>query len=191
MALWWREGSDAGGEPKLLRMGRGMKCHLDIMERYNIMAMFPRVKAGATIMFFFLSGARETLHNPQLERFAQALETAQTRYPNLTLGMLSTLLRIGMSPSRTGEMVSISDLVARYPGQKYPTIARQIDLLGEGNSKVPGLGLIEKQADIDDRRVRYVAVSAKGKLLLHELGLILAPKLHNAVGRTKTLTRDD
>ena len=95
-----------------------------------------------------------------------------------------------MIPSQKGELVSISNVVARSPGQKYPTIARQLDLLGEGNGKVPGLGLIEKQADIDDRRVRYVAVSAKGKLLLYELDLILAPNLLDGVGRNSALPRD-
>ena len=45
-------------------------------------------------MFFFFSGAREAFDSPELERLAKALETAQTRYPNMTMGMLGTLLRL-------------------------------------------------------------------------------------------------
>jgi DNA-binding MarR family transcriptional regulator len=150
-----------------------------------------RVKIGPDLMFFLSFGAREAFDSPQLERFAQALETAQVRYPNLTLGMLSTLFRIGMIPSRPGQLVSISDLVIRSPGQKYPTIARQLDLLGEGHGKTPGLGLIEKQVDADDRRVRYVAISERGKLLLYELDLILAPNLLERIGRTSAVARDE
>lgn len=128
-------------------------------------------------MFFFLLGAREAFDSPELERFANALETAQLRCPGMTMAMLATLLRIGMSPVREGDVVSVSDIVARSPGQKYPTIARQLDLLGTGHGKTSGLGLVEKQADLKDRRVRYVAISKRGKQLLYELDLILAPAL--------------
>lgn len=128
-------------------------------------------------MFFFFLGAREAFESPELERFARALEIAQLRCPGMTLGMLSTLLRVGMTPTREGEHVSVSDIVTNSPGQKYPTVARQIDLLGEGNGKSPGPGLIEKRPDPDNRRIRYVAISERGKLLLHELDFILAPKL--------------
>ena len=128
-------------------------------------------------MFFFFLGAREAFDSPELERFANALETTQIRYPGMTMPMLATLLRIGMSPVREGDVVSVSDIVARSPGQKYPTIARQLDLLGEGNEKASGLGLVEKQPDLKDRRIRYVAISERGKQLLYELDLILAPAL--------------
>ncbi|HVY15703.1 MAG TPA: hypothetical protein VHB27_10755 [Rhodopila sp.] len=125
---------------------------------------------GAGGMFFFFLNAREPFDSPELERFGQALETAQIRYPNMTVSMLSTLLRVGLAPAERGSRVSVSDIVEGSPNQKYPTIARQIDLLGE-----TGLGLIDKQSDAEDRRIRYVAVSRKGKLLLQELDLILAP----------------
>lgn len=128
-------------------------------------------------MFFFFLGAREAIESPELERFARALETAQLRYPGMTMAMLSTLLRIGMTPSQEGDVVSVSDIVTRSPGQKYPTIARQLDLLGAGHSKTTGLGLVEKQADVEDRRIRHVAISEQGKQLLYELDLILAPTL--------------
>jgi DNA-binding MarR family transcriptional regulator len=97
----------------------------------------------------------------------------------MTLSMPSTLLRIGLTPSAKGDTVSVSDVVAQSSNQKYPTIARQIDLLGEA-----GLGLVEKQSDETDRRVRYVAISARGKLLLQELDFILAPSPKHKRGRT-------
>ena len=135
-------------------------------------------------MFFFFLGAREAFDSPELERFARALDTAQTRYPGMTVAMLTALLRIGMMPSREGDVVSISDIVARSPGHKYPTVARQIDLLGDGNDRSPGLGLIEKQTDERDRRIRYVAISERGRQLLYELDLVLAPSLLDRVSGT-------
>jgi len=125
-------------------------------------------------MFFFFLGAQEAFDSPGLDRLAKALDHAQLRYPSLTISMLSMLLRIGMMPKKPGEYISVSDIVAGHPGQKYPTVARQIDLLA-GNDKSPGLGLIEKSVDPKDRRGRFVAISEGGKLLLSELDLILAP----------------
>lgn len=128
-------------------------------------------------MFFLFLGAREVFESPELERFAQALETIQRRYPAITLGQLTTLLKAGLAPQKEGEFVSVSDIVARSHGQPYPTIARQIDLLGSGTGKNPGLQLIDKAVDPNDRRGRYVAISARGKMLLQELDLILAPDI--------------
>ena len=69
----------------------------------------------------------------------------------------------------------------RSPGQNYPTVARQIDLLGAGHGKTTGLGLVEKRAELGDRRIRHVAISAQGKQLLYELDLIPAPTLLDGV----------
>lgn len=85
--------------------------------------------------------------------------------------MLSTLLRIGLMPTQKGQHVSITDIVDRFPDQKFSTVAHQIDLLGEET----GVGLVEKRVDPDNRRLRHVAISAKGKLLLQELDLVLSP----------------
>ena len=128
-------------------------------------------------MFFLFLGAREVFESPELERFAQALETLQRRYPAITLGQLTTLLKVGLAPQREGENVSVSDIVDRSHGQAYPTIARQIDLLGSGAGSNPGLQLIDKAVDPTDRRGRYVAISERGKMLLQELDLILAPEI--------------
>lgn len=122
-------------------------------------------------MFFFFIGARKPFDSPEVERFARAIETIRLRYPNMTLHMLSTLLRVGLIPSKKGEHTSISDIVERYPDQKFATVARQIDLLGEE----AGWGLVEKEPDPDDRRSKRVAISEKGELLVHELDLILSP----------------
>jgi len=132
-------------------------------------------------MFFFFIGAREALDSPELDRFARALETIQARYPSMTMPMLATLLRIGTLPAREGDLATVSDVAARSPGQKYPTIARQIDLLGDGNGRSSGLRLLEKRADDHDGRVRYVAVSERGRQLLQELTVILAPTLFDPV----------
>lgn len=126
-------------------------------------------------MFFLFLGAREPFDSPELEHFSHALDIVQRRYPALTIGQLSTLLRIGMTPAGLGQSVSVSDVVARSPRQKYPTIARQIDQLGEGTEKSMGLKLVEKDVDPEDRRNRYIAISAQGKQLLYELDLILTP----------------
>lgn len=134
-------------------------------------------------MFFFFLGARETLDSPQLERFARALEIIQSRYPNITLGMLSTLFAIGMAPKHEGALISMSDLVEHLPDQKYSTVARQLELLGEGNGRKVGMGLIEKRGDPDDRRTRYVALSDRGRLLLYELDSVLAPDLLSGWGK--------
>jgi hypothetical protein len=106
----------------------------------------------------------------ELERFGQALETAEIRYPNTTVSMLSTLLRVGLAPDEKGSRVSVSDIVERSPNQKY--LHRRPSDRPAGET---GLGLIDKQSDAEDRRIRYVAISRKGKLLLQELDLILAP----------------
>lgn len=136
-------------------------------------------------MFFLFLGAREPLDSPQLERFAHALHIVQRRYPTLTLGQLSTLLRVGMTPTKEGQSVSVSDIVARSPGQRYPTVARQLEQLGEGTSRNPGLHLIDKEPDPDDRRNRWVGISEKGKQLLYELDLVLAPHIVGTVGQTE------
>lgn len=128
-------------------------------------------------MFFFLMGAREPHESPELERFQRALVLIQSRYPTMTIPMLATLLRVGSLPSQYGDKISVSDVVVRSHAQSYSTIARQLDLLGDGFGKVPGLGLIEKQSDENDRRVRNAAISEKGKIFLYELDSILAPDL--------------
>lgn len=136
-------------------------------------------------MFFFFLGAREPFESPGLERFAHALDIVQRRYPAMTMGQLSTLLRVGLAPEGEGQYVSVSDVVAHSPGQKYPTIARQIDQLGDGTDKNPGFGLLEKQSDPEDRRSRYVAISEQGKNLLYELDLILSPDIVKTIGKPK------
>jgi len=140
-------------------------------------------------MFFFLLGARELHDSPDLENFAHALEIVQLRYPTLTIGQLSTLLRVGMTPQKPGQNVSVSDIVQRSKGQKYPTIARQLELLGEGTARSPGLGLIEKEPDPNDRRNRWVAISEKGKNLLYEIDLILAPHIVQSIGKANADAR--
>lgn len=128
-------------------------------------------------MFFFFLGAPEAFDSPSLERFARALETAQNRYPGMTLAMMTTLLTVAQAPAKAGHLVSVSDIVERSTKLKYPTIARQLELLGDGNVTRPGLGLIDKQADPVDRRLRYVALSDRGKELLYELDRALNPGL--------------
>jgi DNA-binding MarR family transcriptional regulator len=128
-------------------------------------------------MFFFFLGAREPYDSPALERFAHALKIVQLRYPSMTLGQLSTLMNVGMAPHGAGQSVSVSEIVAKSNGQKYPTVARQLDLLADGTDKAPGMKLIEKAVDPEDRRNRYVAVSEQGRNLLYELDLILAPEI--------------
>ena len=134
-------------------------------------------------MFFLFLGARESYESPELENFAHALQVVQLRYPEITIGQLLTFLTVGLAPTRVGEDVSVSDIVARSPGQGYPTVSRQIDQLGEGSSSRPGLGLINKAIDPADRRNRHVAISEQGKFLLQELDMILAP-IGKGVART-------
>lgn len=129
------------------------------------------------IMFFFFLGARELYESPELDRFQRALEMIQLRAPTITVQMLATLLRVGNLPTKPGDLITVSDIVAQSPGQSYSTIARQLDLLGDGMGKTAGLGLIEKRSDAKDRRIRHVAISEKGKLFLYELDSILAPDL--------------
>ncbi|MCP8885032.1 hypothetical protein NIM87_16105 [Devosia sp. XJ19-1] len=137
-------------------------------------------------MFFLFLGAREPFDSPQLENVAHALHIVQLRYPTMSLGQLSTLLRVGLVPDREGQFVSVSDVVAHAPGQKYPTIARQIDQLCDGTESRPGLRLLEKQSDPKDRRNRYVAVSERGKNLLYELDLVLAPEIVQTIGQPRS-----
>ena len=88
-----------------------------------------------------------------------------------------------MAPKHEGALISISDLVEHLPDQKYSTVARQLELLGEGNGRKVGMGLIEKRGDPDDRRTRYVALSDRGRLLLYELDSVLAPDLLSGWGK--------
>lgn len=142
-------------------------------------------------MFFFFLGARQVFESLELERFAHALDVVQRRCPGMSLGQLSTLLHIGMAPVREGQCVSVSDIVATTPGQRYSTVARQIDLLGDGAAgSAPGMGLVEKQVDPGDRRTRYVAVSEKGKILLQELDLILSPDIVRTIGQPGPVASD-
>ncbi len=136
-------------------------------------------------MFFFFLGAREPFESPELERLAHTLDIIQHRYPLMTIGQLATLLRVGLVPQKEGQYVSVTDIVAHSPGQKYPTVARQIDQLGEGTEKNPGLRLLEKESDPEDRRGRYVAISEQGKNLLYELDLILAPDIVKTIDKPK------
>ena len=126
-------------------------------------------------MFFFFLGAPDRFDSPSLERFAQALETTQFNYPGMTLAMLTTLLAVARAPTGAGDFVSVSDIADRSSMLKYPTIARQLDLLGDGNVTRPGLGLVDKQTDPLDRRLRYVALSSRGRELLYELDRALNP----------------
>lgn len=128
-------------------------------------------------MFFFFLGAAEGFDSPGLERFTEALETTQIQYPGMTLAMLTTLLAVARAPTKSGDLVSVSDIADRSARLKYPTIARQLELLGVGNANHPGLGLIDKQIDPLDRRLRYVALSGRGKALLYELDRTLNPGL--------------
>lgn len=126
-------------------------------------------------MFFFFLGASQGFDSPSLERFAQALETTQINYPGMTLAMLTTLLAVARAPTKSGDLVSVSDIADRSSMLKYPTIARQLELLGTGNVTRPGLALVDKQTDPLDRRLRYVALSSRGKKFLYELDLVLNP----------------
>lgn len=137
-------------------------------------------------MFFFFLGAREPYASPELERFQRALETIQRRYPTVTVPMLTTLLRVGSLPTNPGDTITVSDIVAQSPGQSYSTIARQLDLLGDGTGKAPGLGLIEKRSDDKDRRIRHAAIAEKGRLFLLELDALLTPDL---IERSRQLVR--
>lgn len=128
-------------------------------------------------MFFFFLGAPDGFDSPNLERFAQALETTQVSYPSMTLAMLTTLLAVARAPTGSGDFVSVSDIADRSSMLKYPTIARQLELLGDGNVTRPGLGLVDKQSDPLDRRLRYVALSSRGKELLYELDHALTSSL--------------
>lgn len=140
-------------------------------------------------MFFFFFGAREPFESPQLESFAHALDLVQRRYPEMTIGQLSSLLRVGLAPAQVGEHVSVSDIVAHSPNQGYPTVARQLDQLGDGTHKGPGMGLIDKRPDPADRRNRHVAISRKGKFLLQELNMALAPEIGKGNAPTGTANR--
>lgn len=142
-------------------------------------------------MFFLFLGAREVFESPELERFAHALHIVQLRYPGISIGQLSTLLRVGLAPAEQGQYVSVSDIVEQSPGQKYPTIARQLDQLGDGTEKAGGLGLVEKDIDPNDARNRHVAISEKGKNLLYELDLVLAPHIVNDFVKFKSSERGE
>ncbi len=131
-------------------------------------------------MFFFFLGAPEAIDSPELDRLAKVLDLAQLRHPSMTLSMMSTLLRISSTPSHEGDYVSVSDLVENSPGQKYATVARQIELLGDGNRKAPGLGLLEKRPDPNDHRNRHIGISQRGKELLLEFDRVLTPDLMGA-----------
>lgn len=140
-------------------------------------------------MFYFFLGARELFDSPELERFAHAINIVQRRYPSMTIGQLSSLLRVGMTPAEEGQNVSVSDIAEQSGGQKYPTLARQLDLLGAGTEKNPGMGLIEKGVAPSDKRTRWVAISQRGKDLLYELDLILSPEIVKSIGQRKS-TKD-
>lgn len=142
-------------------------------------------------MFFFFLGAREPFESPHLESFAHALDLVQRRYPEMTIGQLSSFLRVGLAPDDVGQHVSVSDIVDRSPSQGYPTVARQLDQLGDGTTKGPGMGLIDKRPDPADRRNRHVAISRKGKALLQELDMVLAPEIGKGVAPTGAATRKD
>lgn len=126
-------------------------------------------------MFFFFSDCGEASPSLGLERFHEALDVVHGRYPDLSLGMLRTFL-CAAETSIDMKTATVATIAERSR-QKYSSVARQIDLLGVGAIHKPGLHLLDKQLDHEDRRIRHVALSDEGRSLLQELDMVLAPDL--------------
>lgn len=92
-----------------------------------------------------------------MDRLTKALRTVEKALPAMTLGMLTTFLFAAQA--------AISDL-ALQTGHSFPTVARQVDLLGEGIAGRPGLGLLAKFPVPEKRSMRYVVLAVRGKVLV-------------------------
>lgn len=129
-------------------------------------------------MFFF--GPDDGVSNggtgADLARFARAIAGVQERYGSMTLGMLTSFLCVAEGGLARGWPISVSDVVQRT-GQKYPSVARQLDLLGNGFGGKPGLGLVRKHAGTTDRRARLVALTDRGRAWLSELDRLVSSDL--------------
>lgn len=116
---------------------------------------------------FLAAGIPDTEYN----RFRHATEHVRKRFPQLTVGTLSTFLAIA-ELGRDGELTP--SVLAERLNLPFTTVYRQVDQLCAGARGQPGLGLIEKVVKSGDGRARTMKITLRGLQLLTELRDILS-----------------
>lgn len=116
---------------------------------------------------FLAVGIADTEYN----RFRHATEHVRKRFPQLTVGTLSTFLAVA-ELGRDGELTPT--ILAERLNLPFTTVYRQVDQLCTGARGQPGLGLVEKIVKLGDGRARTMRITLKGLQLLTELHDILS-----------------
>jgi DNA-binding MarR family transcriptional regulator len=127
------------------------------------------------MFFFFTPPPPSSLTNfgQGLAKLERALQLAQDTYPQMTVGMLHTLLHVGRNQQRIWYgRISVAEL-ANELNLPPTSLARQADTLGEGSGNSPGLGLLERAIDETSRKVRILTLTKKGERLLKKLEAII------------------
>ncbi|WIJ26362.1 MarR family transcriptional regulator [Devosia sp. RR2S18] len=119
---------------------------------------------------FLASGAPDT----EFQRFVYVLELVRSRFPNMTLGGLATFLAIAQHKGGGGITATELGTQLNLPS---PTIFRQCAQLSDGLPNQPGMRLVRKVGDDQDRRSRKLSLSLNGLSLLTDISEALSSDL--------------
>jgi DNA-binding MarR family transcriptional regulator len=109
-----------------------------------------------------------------------ALATARELFQQQDV-QVQTLIALLEIARRGGEctMQDVSDAV----GMSQPATSRQVQKLGDGLPREPGLGFVEAFEDPDWRRRKLVRLTAKGRTAVHHILLEGVRWFNNPVSR--------
>lgn len=102
-------------------------------------------------------------------KLPRALKQVRDNYPNMTVGMLETFIRIASPTKRLSTQTMSMRELADEMEMPYPTLAAHIAKLGEGTSRSPGLKLLERHSVDGVRRPQVMGTSKEGSALYHNV----------------------
>ncbi|MFC3692261.1 MULTISPECIES: hypothetical protein [Methylopilaceae] len=124
-------------------------------------------------MFFWFLDLERLLADKAWLPVERALAESRSRFPQLTVGALETLIYI----SRRQKQIDAGSLtlpkIARDLGVPYSTLARHTDLLGAGVGGREGLGLLKKKGG--QGRVYSIEITPAGMHFLSQIYVALRP----------------
>lgn len=125
-------------------------------------------------MFFFFTREEYTIMQHEAwNSIIPALDVVRKRYPNMTVGMLHTILHIAKNqPAFEKDKTDMKTLAIRLE-MPYSTFVRQTDILGGGVGGGGGLGLVEKQLIGSSQKIKMVDFTEKGVGLLNSIWEVL------------------
>ena len=131
-------------------------------------------------MFFFFLDPRDVAgllaaRFPHLDRASRFIDAVCAVDSKMSVGACSAFLHVAQRmPALASGEASIRDIAAEMDVAPT-TLARQLDQLAEGTSKIQGLNLLEKGIHPLDRRQRQVRLTRKGVKLLATLSALTSP----------------